>query len=129
MKTCIITYWPLPRRVDFSFWNVLCVLACLLVSKFSLFYTVQYGKVQYSTGIYTVQILTFADDSSLTLKATKGDNTRISQKLDHILSLLETFLKLNNPGQALHDITGQLHYITLHYITLHYITLHYINVM
>ena len=41
-----------------------------VVGKFSLFYTVQYGKVQYSTGIYTVQILTFADDSSLTLKAT-----------------------------------------------------------
>merc|ERR1712240_762670 len=78
---------------------------------------------------YTVQILTFADDLSLTLKATKGDNTRISQKLDHILSLLETFLKLNNPGQALHDITGQLHYITLHYITFHYITLHYITLM
>ena len=28
------------------------VVPCLLVSKFSNFYTVQYGKVQYSTGIY-----------------------------------------------------------------------------
>ena len=35
-----------------SVFETFCV--CLVVSKFSLFYTVQYGKVQYSTGIYLV---------------------------------------------------------------------------
>ena len=46
----------LPRRVDFSFWNVL----------YSLFFF-PCGQI---FSFYTVQILTFADDSSLTLKAT-----------------------------------------------------------
>ena len=67
-----------PERIQRGIeWTSVFETFCV-VGKFSNFYTVQYGKVQYSTGIYlvpyTVQILTFADDSSLTLKATKGDN-------------------------------------------------------
>ena len=66
----VVNYCPTPSQSGLQFLKrSLCVL-CLFVGKFSNFYTVQYGKVQYSTGIYTVQILTFADDSSLTLKAT-----------------------------------------------------------
>ena len=41
-------------------------------------------------------ILTFADDSSLTIKTTKKENISAAKKLDTILSKLENFLKLNN---------------------------------
>ena len=41
-------------------------------------------------------IFTFADDSSLTIKALKNANIIAAQKLDSILLKLENFLKLNN---------------------------------
>ena len=60
---------------------------------------IQYKKNQYlfnQSCDLCGTILTFTDDSSLTVRAAKGENIMVAHRLDYILSLLETFLKLNN---------------------------------
>jgi len=74
-------------------------------SVFETFFIYLFILCEQIFSFYTVQILTFADDSSLTLKATK-------------FILLSENNALNRQTQALHDITGQL--ITIQYKKVEY---------